>query len=188
MPEGNPAPVALLNVFEVQEAGRTRHIIGFQDPMLAGARGLVSHAMLGEFTPGPDGGFDSASFTLNAEFVAAFVAYMNQRARESDEFAESARQRPGEPLYVIDPRFSEDDEGPVSADVLGWYDVDADGGLVPGSFSYNPEHVWFRAENGVSGVLYDRKFYAALHPSYAGGALRIFQHGDDPFQGPEERP
>jgi hypothetical protein len=177
MPEQEQAD--LLNIYEVQEGGRTRHLVGFQDTTLAGERGLASHAMVGEFTPGPDGSFDPTKFANNPEFVAAFVAYMNRRARESDEFATSARQRPGEPLYVIDPRFdpSPSDE-PDLADVLGWYDVDAAGSLVPDSFSYNPDHVWFSPDFGPSGVLSDRRFYDDLHSNQPRGGLRIVEHGD----------
>ncbi len=172
-------PVALLNIFEVQEGDRVRHVIGFQDAMLAGARGLTSHAMVGEYTPGANGEFDPATFRVNQEFIVAFVAYMNKRAQESDEFVESALQRPGEPLYVIDPRFSgQADDEPVSADILGWYAVDAAGAVVPNSFTYNSQHAWFSMGSGASGVFHDRNFYAALHPAYKAGAVQIFHHGD----------
>lgn len=172
-------PIPLLNVFEVQEADRVRHLIGFLDPILAKSRGLASHAMVGEFVPGLDGAFNPQTFQGNPEFVAAFIAYMNRRIELAPEMAEGASERPGERLFVIDPRNRDQDREPPGSDVLGSYEVDNLGLIVTDSFTYNPDHRWFCPEAGISGIFYDRRFYAALHPEYTGDALQIFQHDGD---------
>ncbi len=161
----------LLNIYEIedQDKGGTRHLVGFQDPVLAGSVGLASHAMIGEFEPDPDGEFDPETFVLNPEFLEAVVRYMNEQPAITPALAEGARQIPGERLYVVDPRNDtppEDD--PPPADVLGYFEVDDAGNIVPDSFSYFDGHVWFSREFGVSGMLSDRQFYEWLHPEARG--------------------
>jgi len=39
MPEPRPS-LSLLNVYEVERDGRIHHLLGFIDPVLAGARGM----------------------------------------------------------------------------------------------------------------------------------------------------
>lgn len=161
----------LLNIYEVEdeEDGGTRHLVGFQDPVLAGAVGLASHAMIGEFEPDPDGEFDPETFTLNPEFVEAVVRYMNEQPDITPALSEGASQIPGERLYVVDPRNESPlDEDPPAADVLGYFEVDDAGLIVPDSFSYHDGHVWFSREYGVSGMLADRRFYEWLHPEAHG--------------------
>lgn len=162
MPESD---LPLLNIFEVETDGGTRHLVGYQDPVLAGAVGLASHAMVGEFTPDADGEFDPDSFDPNPEFVEAVVGYMNAVLVHTPSLIEGARQVPGRPLYVVDPRNETPaDEDPPTEDVLGSFDVDDAGSIVPDSFEYNAEHVWFSRDSGVSGLLSDRTFYDWLHP------------------------
>ncbi|GIW88763.1 MAG: hypothetical protein KatS3mg108_3087 [Isosphaeraceae bacterium] len=161
----------LLNVYEVEDEqrGGTRHLVGFMDPVLAGAIGLVSHAMVGEFTPGPSGDFDPGSFTVNPEFVDAVIRFMNLQPARSEPLRQGAREIPGERLYVVDPRADvAEDEDPEPEDVLGWYQVDQAGELVPDSFRYNAQHVWFSTRSGVSGLLMDRTFYEFIHPEAHG--------------------
>ncbi len=155
----------LLNIFEVETENGTRHLVGFQDPVLAGSVGLASHAMVGEFEPGPDGEFDPDSFEPNPEFVEAVVAYMNIIPGLSPNLAEGARQIPGQRLYIVDPRNeTPGDSDPPAEDVLGCFHVDDSGEIVADSFEYNDEHVWFSRDFGVSGLLSDRVFYEWIHP------------------------
>lgn len=158
--------LSLLNIYEIEdeEAGGTRHLVGFLDPVRAGARGLASHAMVGEFTPGPDGEFDGDSFVPNPEFVAAVTAYMNAQAGPSPEVAAEARKVPGDWLYLVDPRDeTPDGDDPPRENILGAFAVDEGGQVVPNSFQYNANHRWFSRESGVSGMLEDRRFYDWLH-------------------------
>lgn len=159
----------LLNIYEIEAEEGTRHLVGFQDPVLAGAVGLASHAMIGEFEPDPGGEFDPETFVLNPEFLEAVVRYMNEQPAITPALAEGARQIPGERLYVVDPRNESSlDEDPPADDVLGYFEVDDAGSIVPGSFSYHDGHVWFSREYGVSGMLSDRRFYEWLHPEARG--------------------
>lgn len=161
----------LLNVYEIDddEQGRTRHLVGFMDPVLAGAIGLASHAMVGEFTPKPSGDFDPETFSVNPEFVEAVIRFMNLQPARSEPLRQGALEIPGERLYVVDPRAEvPDDEDPEAEDVLGWYQVDDSGILVPESFQYNAQHAWFSSASGVSGLLQDRNFYAFIHPEARG--------------------
>lgn len=155
----------LLNIYEVEDDGRTRHFVGFLDPVLAGARGIDPQAMIGEFTPDPAGEFDLATFRVNSEFLAAFTQFMNEVAIQSPEINAQARTIPGQRLYLIDPRnLGDPDVEPPAADVLGAFEIDAEGSIVPESFSYNNAHMWFSPESGVSGMLEDRGFYDWLNP------------------------
>ncbi len=160
----------LLNIYEVETVDGIRHLIGFLDPVLAGSIGIDSRAMIGEFTPGPDGDFDAETFEINPEFIDAFTEFMNEQTAHSPELVEGARSIPGQRLYLVDPRNqTESDEDPPSEDVLGCFSVDDSGQIVPDSFEYNEEHLWFSPESGVSGILYDRNFYDWLHPESVQG-------------------
>ncbi len=162
-----PDDLPLLNIYEIDDAekGRTRHLIGFMDPVLAGAIGIVSHAMVGEFTPRENGDFDPESFIVNPEFVQVVIRYMNLQPIHSSQLAQGAREIPGQKLYVVDPRAQvADHEDPPAEDILGWYQVDSSGELPADSFHYNVQHAWFSLETGLSGLLRDPMFYAFVHP------------------------
>lgn len=163
----DPEDLPLLNVYQVEDErdGRTRHFIGFMDPVLAGSVGLSSHALIGEFTPGPDGEFTPESFRVNDEFIAAVTAFLNAQPPHSSDLSKGARQIPNQRLFVVDPRNdSPPDHDPSIHDVLGWFQVDPTGVIVPSSFAYNPDHQWFSPDSGISGLLYNRTFYEFLHP------------------------
>lgn len=171
-PDDAAERLALLNIYEVEgeEPGRTRHLVGFMDPVLAGAIGLSSHAMVGEFEPGADGQFDPDTFQVNPEFVEALIRFLNEQPARSPQLAEGAREIPGKKLYIVDPRATVDDDAdPEPEDVLGWFTVSNAGTLEPDSFEYNAEHRWFSKTSGVSGLLMDRSFYAFLHPQARSG-------------------
>lgn len=178
----NPVEVPLF-FYEVEDEneGKTRHLIGYMHRFLAESRGLRSEAMVGEYDPDPDGRFDPTTFRRNPEFIAAFVAYANWKSRENAGLQEAAREQPGARLYLVDPRNENPDAAPPESDVLGSYDVDAQGAIVPDSFAYNDEHLWFCPRSGISGVFHDADFYRALHPDYEGGPFQIFQHEPESF-------
>lgn len=159
-----PEPLSLLNVFEVEVDGRTRYLIGFIDAVLAGAAGLDERSIVGEYTPGPADEFDPASFESNPAFVAAFVEYMNRQGSQSPELASQAEGYTSGWLYLVDPRsHAPAASEPPPSDLLGGFAVDSAGQIVPDSFRYNPQHLWFNPASGASGVFTDRKFYDWLH-------------------------
>ena len=154
----------LLNLFEVvDDAGATHHIVAFVEPVRAGSEGIASRCVVGEFTPGPDGGFDPGSFRANPEFLAAVVDYMNDEAGRSASLVEQARAIRSDWLYVEDPRVGQDENPPAASDLLGAFAVDDVGQIVPKSFQINSHHRLFTAERGASGLLGDRRFHDWLH-------------------------
>jgi hypothetical protein len=156
--------LSLINVFEVQREGATQHLIGFIDPVLAGARGIDARAILGEFTPGAGGDFDARTFRANPRFIAAFEEFMNEVAGKTSELANEAGKHPGGRLNVVDARHRADpDRDPPAAELIGSFAIDEAGRIVPGSFRHNSDHVWFHPETGTSSVLLNRQFYDWLH-------------------------
>ena len=156
--------LSLLNVFDVLEGDVHHHLICFLDPVLAGARGINSRAIIGEYKPGPDQEFDVESFVLNTEFLEALVEYMNETMAVSPELVFEASRQAGEMLFIIDPRSHDlGDREPSTTEVLGRFMVDGEGKIVAGSFEYNEGHRWFVEDAGASGVLSDRAFYDWLH-------------------------
>ncbi len=157
--------LALLNVFDVEEESGTRHLIALVEPVLAGAVGIDEACIVGEFDPAPDGGFDPRAFRLNQTFVDAVERYVNEVISQTSEIVAKAQEAPGQPLALIDPRNTDSGDSEVSvADVLGWFEVDDAGQIVPGSFRYRLDHVLFDPEQGLSGLLEDQQFYDWLHP------------------------
>ncbi len=157
--------LALLNIYEVETDGVSHHIVCFLDAVLAGARGIDSQAVVGEFTPGPEGQFDPATFQLNPEFIEVFTQYMNEDSAHTAQVIKEAAANPSAWLYVLDPRHpASPDTEPPASDVLGCFAVDDHGQVVPNSFQYNQDHILFDPAQGVSGILADRRFYDWLHP------------------------
>lgn len=155
----------LLNLFEVETEEGRKHLIGFLDPVRAGAEGLAPRSIVGGFTPNPQGDFDPESFGLNPDFLAAFVDFMNDEPSRSDEVRGRAGQIRSGWLYVLDPRNdTPDDQDPPKSDIVGCYAVDDTGQVVPNSFQYNAEHRWFCPDAGTSGLLEDRRFFDWLNP------------------------
>lgn len=156
--------LSLLNIFEVETDEGMKHLIGFVDPVRAGAQGISSRSVVGDFDPGADGGFNPDSFGANPEFLAAFTDFMNDSPSRSDEIVEQAKTIPSQWLYIVDPRdVTPDDEDPPPSNIVGCYAVDEAGQVVPNSFQYNGEHVWFCPRYGVSGMLEDRRFFDWLN-------------------------
>ena len=154
----------LLNVFDVEIDDGVRRLIGFVDPVRAGAEGIATRRIVGGFTPDPSGTFDPNAFAANPEFLAAVTDYMNGEPSQSAEIVAQALTVPSDWLYILDPRNdSPDDTDPPTPDVVGCYAVDEAGQIVPNSFQYNREHRWFCPEGGTSGLLNDRRFYDWLN-------------------------
>lgn len=155
----------LLNIYEVEDPeGGPRFLICFLEPVLAGLKGIDHRAVVGDFTPKPDGDFDPATFQLNPDFAITFAEYINSEALDSDELREQAMENPGVELFLMDPRFRGMGEPPIG-DLLGWFHIDEKGLPIPGSFHYNGHHVMFDPDQGPSGILVDRNFYDWLHPT-----------------------
>ena len=166
--------LALLNIYEFDHEGTTRHVVAFLDVVLAGSRGIDAASIVGDFVPGPGGGFDPQTFRLNPEFAASIVGYMNDVTARSPEIVAEAAAQPGEWLYLIDPRFEppgdpDADPEPPAGEIVGCFAVDEAGQVVPASFQYNRNHALFDEVDGISGLLSDRKFYDWLHPRSKGG-------------------
>jgi hypothetical protein len=164
MAGSEPASLPLLNVYEINQDGVTRHLICFLDPILAGSRGIEDQMVLGDYQPGPDGAFNPETFRLNPAFVEQFTRYMNEVTIHSRDIRNEASHHKSEWLYLLDPRVRAVEEGePSASDIIGCYAVDDSSQIVPGSFQYNANHHWFDAASGVSGVLSDRSFYDWMH-------------------------
>lgn len=158
-------PVSLLNIVDIESDGVHRHFVCFQDSSLAASEGINPRSIVGEFTPGSDGGFDPETFVLNTEFVDAFIQYMNEQAARDPETISEAQKHAGEWLYLIDPRYDAESEAePPASELLGGFQVDGGGRIVRDSFAYNENHLWVHPETMLSGVFYDRRFYDWLHP------------------------
>ncbi|MHC5542173.1 hypothetical protein ACYOEI_28460 [Singulisphaera rosea] len=155
----------LLNAFKIEHEGVLRHVACFIEPELAQRVGIDSRAIVGEFTPDDEGGFDGEDFEANPEFAKVFADYMNDVAILNPDVIREATAHPGGALFLVDPRYdTEEGNEPAQVDLLGRFSVDDSGAIVPGSFRYNPLHRWFVPERGASGALSDRSFYDWLHP------------------------
>lgn len=155
----------LLNAFKIEHEGVLRHVVCFIEPERAGRVGIDSRAIVGEFTPDDEGGFDGEAFEANPEFARVFAQYMNEVTVQNPDVIREAAGHPGGALFLVDPRYEADEANePPQVDLLGRFSVDDSGVIVPGSFKYNPLHAWFDPERGASGALSDRSFYDWLHP------------------------
>jgi hypothetical protein len=88
---------------------------------------------------------------------------MNDHAIRSPELLDRAREKAGHPIYLLDPRINELEGEPDRSSILGGFEVDAGGSPVASSFRYNPEHVLFDPEHGLSAILTDVDFYRWMH-------------------------
>jgi hypothetical protein len=156
----------LVNVFEVEIDGEVQHLVCFLEHTLGFAKGIDSREVIGRVTRGADGEFDLASLSLNPTFVETFIQYMNDQAARSPEIAREARATPSGWVYVIDPRQPDDpDADTPPSNIVGAFAVDDTGQVVPGSFQYNRNHLWFDPARGQSGFLSRVGFYNWLHSS-----------------------
>ena len=159
----NDPALSLLNYYEIDADGVTRHLLCFLEPVRAGAEGIAVRSIVGDFTPGPDGAFDAATFRANPQFIAALTDYMNLEADRSPEIIAQARAQPSVWLYLIDPRNPDPNGDIPPTDLVGCFAVDDVGQIVPSSFQYNTNHAWIDPSSGPSGILADRRFYDWLH-------------------------
>ena len=153
--------IEMLNIYEVEIDGRTRHLICFIDPRQAGVEGIAPRKIIGEFRPDEQGEFDPETFAPNQEFIKAYTGFMNYEAPRIPELMLLAQEKPGETLNLVDPR--DPGEEPTAANLVGRFKIDLDGWIEPDSFRYNPAHRWFDPRFGVSGVLANRDFYDWLN-------------------------
>lgn len=157
----------LLNLYELADgSGGSRHVVAFVEPVRAGSEGISARSVVGDFRPGPSGGFDPGTFRPNPEFLAALSAYMDHEAGRSASLIEQAAAIRSGWLYVDDPRAVASESGaeaPDPGDLLGAFAVDDAGQIVPGSFQYNSRHALFDPDRGPSGIFRDRRFHDWLH-------------------------
>src|SRR3954454_10734874 len=114
------ASLPLLNVYEINQDGVTRHLICFLDPVLAGSRGIEDQMVLGDYQPGLEGAFTPETFRLNPAFVEQFTRYMNEVTIHSRDIQKEAALHKSEWLYVIDPRVrAAGDSEPSASDIIG---------------------------------------------------------------------
>lgn len=149
-----------LHIYEFQTNEGPKHVVALLDPSLVHDEGIPDACVLGEFDPDGQGQFDPKTFRRNDAFVLAFRDYMNTRLNDSDDIHQLAAQKPGLPLYLIDPRHQNDElldeaepEVPEAVDVVGCYYVDSSGQIRANSFEPNEHHRLFHAQKGVSGIL-----------------------------------
>jgi hypothetical protein len=160
MPEQS---LSLLNVFEIAVDGRTRYVLCFLDPVLAGTQGISTRWTVGEVSPGAGGEFDTSRLVLNPDFIQTVTGYMNAEAVGDPALVAQATPLRGEWLYVLDPRYRGPVDDAPGSEILGCFAVDDTGRIAPESFQYNRNHVWFDPSSGVSGLLQDRRFYGWVH-------------------------
>ncbi len=160
-----PKTPPIVNVYEVEVDGVKRSLICFLDPDDAKTIGIDVRAIVGEFSPGPEGDFDPSTLAINSEFITSLTGYMNEQARVVESLIEDAKRNAGGMLYLLDPRYEpREGEEPPPTELIGAYVVDDTGAIVDDSFHYNDKHTFFDVAHGVSGVLADRRFYDWLHP------------------------
>ena len=118
------------------------------------------HAVLGEadFEGGePDWG----TFRRNRSFVEFFTRYMRGELPIRPDILAEARVKPGDYIYIIDPRVR-DPQGEVPFhDIVGWYESGADGSPRRETFMYNSEHLLVVGDGVASGLAQERKLVQA---------------------------
>jgi len=157
-------PMQILNVFDVETEDGTKSLLCFLDPVIAGIKGINPRSIIGLYGAAEGEDFNPDGFEVNPAFIEAITGYMNEEAAGSDAIIEQAKTLPQGWLYIIDPRDpNEGQDDPPASNLLGAYAVDDSGQVVPGSFQYNENHALFDRSHGLSGLLYDKKFYHWLH-------------------------
>lgn len=154
----------LLMVYVLDDTSGRHHVICFQDPVLAGSVGVDVRTIVGRYFPTPEGRFDPATFQFNTGFVLTVTDFMNRVVFEDPWLHQEAKHVAGGRLEVIDPRCvaAELTEIPMS-EIVGWFAVDDSGLILPDSFLYNHNHLWFEPQFGTSGLLSLRSFYDFVH-------------------------
>ena len=163
----SPFESSLLNIFEVSMNGETRQLLCFLEPGDLGEDGISPEAIVGELHPDDDSEEDQ-EFDLNPAFVQALVEFMNHEAIYSEGLIDQAKQAGKGWLYLLDPRnATPPDQEPPVGDLLGAFAVGEDGTIVPDSFQYNEQHLFFDPVHGQSGIFSDQRFYDWLHEEVA---------------------
>jgi hypothetical protein len=103
-----------------------------------------------------------STFQRNGAFVAAYVRYMRGELTAKPEILQKARVKPGQHVYVIDPRTPTPDGDVPWRDIVGWYQSDDAGKPRAKTFTYNGEHELVTKEGRWSRVLDDASLVASL--------------------------
>ena len=103
-----------------------------------------------------------STFRRNTTFADRFARYMRGEAAAQPAILDEARVKPGEYVYVIDPRTPTPQGRVPFDDIVGWYESDPDGDPRPETFTYNPKHLLVTEEGRWSGVLEDKGLAEAL--------------------------
>jgi len=137
--------------FKVSQGGAERFLLAVH----AGGppAPLLPRAIVGQTEQDAGGRPDWASFRPGASFLEHFGRFMRGELTERPAILERARTRPGEYLYVIDPRVGSVEGDVPFAEIVGWYQTDRSGAPIGASFERNQDHRLVRADGTVSGVL-----------------------------------
>ena len=119
------------------------------------------HAILGE-ADYMGRAVDWSSFRRNSVFVEFFTRYMRGELPTRPDVLAQARVKPGDYIYIIDPR-APDPQGEVPFhDVVGWYESGADGRPRRETFTYNSEHLIVFGEGVLTAIAEERKLVRAV--------------------------
>ncbi len=128
-----------------------------------GIQAIGPHAVVGQMDPGPDGQPLWATFRRNKTFVDFFTRFMRGQLPDRPALLEGeARVKPGEFLYVIDPRVGSADGEVAFAEIVGWYRTDPSGSPIASSFEYNSDHLLVRSDGVESGILREANLASAV--------------------------
>jgi hypothetical protein len=120
---------------------------------------ILPQRILGEVSlAGGSSAPDWTTFRRSSAFVAFYVDFMRGRLSVGPLALSEARVKPGDFVYIIDPRIK-DAAGKVPFDqIVGWYKSDRDGRPIADSFGYNPDHALVTKAGEVSGICLDPVF------------------------------
>jgi hypothetical protein len=127
---------------------------------------VAPHAIVGQMALGPAEAPIWSSFRPNRTFLDFFAKYMRGELADKPDVL-GKRVKPGELLYVIDKRVG-DAKGDVPfEEIVGWYETDASGAPIAGSFEYNADHLLARRDGATTKIVLDDAFERAIQ-RYAG--------------------
>ncbi len=154
----------LHHLYEIDDPDGPRFLLSYLLPEEAQTRGgLDDSAVLGSFRKGDDGQLDPATFEVNPTFVAAIIDYVNGELLPTDD--QPASGMAGGQLMLYDHRNRDempDPEATDDEDLIGGFQLDANGSVCAGSFRYNQDHQLCHPERGPSFLITSIHFYRWL--------------------------
>lgn len=129
-------------------------------PRAKEAPSLLPHAIVGE-APASSGTPQLPKTKRNATFVRFYLMYMRGQLGERPEILANGRAKPGEHVYVIDPRSATPKGNVPWTDIVGWYKSDGTGAPIPGTFEYNAEHAVVSPQGAMTKIADDPRLQAA---------------------------